>query len=244
MIGDRRERRRGPLVIDHAWKSRRVPGRAPWGTMLAAAAIAAGLAAYLHLAQTAALDAVRRDPRLVMDAPPRPVAEVTSAVRAMKLVTVEIDTKVKVDRGDTSWRGDVLASVEVPVRLQYGTDLSKMRVDGVNFSSVLGAERPGGADLGVYVIEVPRPMRIATEIFGAQEAAEVQIGWLRLRSRAGEYYLGAARRDASDGARDLTLLPADAKRVERETLGQVEALVRALVGERAGVIVRFAGDRS
>jgi hypothetical protein len=162
----------------------------------------------------------------------RPPAEVASALRAMKLVTVEVDSAVTVQRGDASWRGDVSAKVTVPVRLSYGTDLSAMSVAGVGYTPLGGA----------YVVRVPRPTRIATEIFGDKEKAQVEAGGLRLRSRAGEYYLGLARRDASEAARELELLPDDARRVTQTTREQVERLVKSVVGDSARVRVVFEGE--
>src|SRR6266576_1728405 len=84
---------------------------------VAGLAVFVGLAAYLRQVQQSVLEAARAQAEMDADKPPRPLAEVTQAVRAMKLITVEIDTKVKVERGDSSWRGDVQASVEAPVRL-------------------------------------------------------------------------------------------------------------------------------
>lgn len=197
--------------------------------LLVGGAIVLTLAAWMHGQQSAAQAAGRDAPAVT---PPRPVAEVTSALRALKLVTVEIDTAVTVERSDRSWRGDVAAKVTVPVRLSYGTDLAGLRAESVGFAALAGGP-------GAYVVRVPRPARIATEIFGDREKAEVQAGGLRLRSRAGEYYLGLARRDSSAAARDLELLPADAARVEQVTREQVETLVRTVAGPDARVTVIF-----
>src|SRR4051794_34935673 len=101
--------------------------------MVAGVAVFLGLAGYLHQVQDGIVSAARAQALLDADKPSRPLAEITQAVRALKLVTVEIDTKVKIERGDSSWRGDVEATLEVPVRLSYGTDLSKMEVDSVAF---------------------------------------------------------------------------------------------------------------
>lgn len=123
----------------------------------------------------------------------------------------------------------------MPVRLSFGTDLAKLDATKVGYSTLL----PGLSGPGAYVIRVPRPTRIATEIFSDQEQAEVRAGGLRLRSRAGEYYLGLARRDAAPAARDLELLPDDAAKVEEITRSQVESLIRKIVGNDAGVHVVF-----
>jgi hypothetical protein len=206
-----------------------------WATLMGAA-VFVGLAIYLHQVQEGIVAAARAQALLDADKPARPLAEVTQAVKALKLVTVEIDTKVKIERGDSSWRGDVQASIEVPVRLSYGTDLSKMETDSVTFTELLGAR-------GSYVIRIPRPTRIATEVFSEKEAPLVRTGWLRLRSRAGEYYLSQARKDATDQARELVLLPEDAVKVEQGTQEQVASLVRSIVGARPDVKVVFKEDQ-
>ncbi|MCE7973345.1 MAG: hypothetical protein DYG92_03320 [Leptolyngbya sp. PLA1] len=166
----------------------------------------------------------------------RPVAEVASALRSLKLITVEIDTSVTVEKSDFSWRGDVSAKVTVPVRISFGTDLSAMSVTNIAHTTLFTGGLPGSSG---YVVRVPRPTRIATEIFSEQEKAEVQAGGLRLRSRAGEYYLGLARRDAAPAARELVLLPQDAARVEEVTREQVATLVRTVTGDATPVRVIF-----
>lgn len=188
----------------------------------------AGLAWWLRGQEAAFLSSVRA--QAALEPPPRPLAEVTTALRTMKLVAVEIDTTVSLQRGDSSWRGDVAAKLEVPVRLSYGTDLSTLRSESIGFSPLVA---------GGYVIRVPRPTRISTEVFSENEKAEVEVGWMRLRTRAGEYYLGQARKDAAAAARELVLRPEDARKVEEVTREQVGALVKSIVGERVPVRVEF-----
>ncbi len=197
-----------------------------------AALVFAALAAWMYTQQSAQLAQAQAAARVNAARPPRPIAEIARAVAAMKLVTVEIDTKVKIERGDESWRGDVLATIEVPVRLSYGTDLSKLELSGLAFSPLTGS----------YIVRVPTPTRIATQIYGEKSAPQVKTGWLRLRSRAGEYYLSQARKDSPRAAEELELLPEDAARVESTTREQVEKLVKAIVGANANVVVRFKDD--
>jgi hypothetical protein len=159
---------------------------------------------------------------------PRPLAEVASAVREMKLVTVEVNTSVESSAEDASWRGDVNARVCAPVRLLYGTDLSKLEIGSLALSPATGA----------YLVRIPVPERIATEVCTEQDP-EVQVGWMRLRSRAGEYYLGLARRDLYQRACELALSPEDAAMVRRTTREQVEAMVRKIVGAKTPVTVTF-----
>lgn len=186
---------------------------------LAALSLFAGLAYWMRTQQDRI---IAQSAFVPSPAATRPPAEITAALRTMKLVTVEIDTTVRVERGDTSWRGDVSAAVQVPVRLSYGTDLSALKAEAAGFSPLA----PGGR----YIVRVPRPTRLATEIFSEKERAEVEAGWLRLRSRAGEYYLGLARRDAAPAARDLVLRPDDQAKVDQTTREQVAAMVRSIVG--------------
>lgn len=67
----------------------------------------------------------------------------------------------------------------------------------------------------------------------------MQTGWLRFRTRAGEYYLGQARKGLGEAARTMVLLPGDMRKVEEATREQVQQLVQMLVGERVSVIVRL-----
>jgi hypothetical protein len=209
--------------------------RAPRDLAVAAALAAflfVGLAAVLRSQQRAVTDPALLSSHLDSTGNLRPVADVAGAVRAMKLVTVHIDTTVAVTKVDTSWRGDVEATVRAPARLLYGTDLSRLGDDAVRVG-------PLGTS---YIVRIPRPQRIATEVFAERDRPDVRTGWLRLRSRAGEYYLGLARRSLHEQARELVLAPEDARMVEEATREQVRDLVRAIVGREASVVVVYEGE--
>lgn len=187
------------------------------------------LAAYLHSLESAALKRSAINDQLTPAGQPRPLAQISQSLRAMKLVSVEVETTVTSTTGHESWRGDVAAQVRAPVRLLYGSDLSRMSVDSLAYSPVSRA----------YLVRIPPPERIATEVCGDAENVDVELGWMRLRSRAGEYYLGLARRDLYERAREMTLSPEDAANVRRTTREQVEALVRKIVGASSPVTVAF-----
>lgn len=197
-----------------------------------AALVFGSLSWWVTRSEAFALADVRAAARVDDDSPPRPIAEVTSAVAAMKLVTVEIDTKVRVQRGDESWRGDIRATVEMPVRLSYGVDLSGLDSTHLGWNAVAQA----------YVVRVPSIRRIATQLIGERAPPELQVGWMRLRSRGGEYYLSLARKDAPGVALNLELLPADAQRVEATTRIQIKALVQKIAGADVPVMVLFTND--
>lgn len=200
------------------------------------AAVLAGAAAvflltlvWLRRAEMEVIGAARIDERLREDGSARPLAEVVRAVRAQKLVTAEVLTSVTVAAGDENWRGAVSARVRAPVKLLYGVDLSGLNVEAVSVSPLNGA----------YVLRVPRPSRIATEVYSEGEEIDVTLGWARLRSRAGEYYLGQARRALHDEARALVLGDQDAAFVERTARQQLADLVKKVVGPGAEVAVVF-----
>ena len=193
-----------------------------------AAAIFVSLAAVLRWQQDRVASPAALAAHLDSRGDLRPAAEVAALVRAMKLVTVQIDTTVAATRSHESWRGDVHATVRAPARLFYGADLSAIPEGAVRASTLFNS----------YIIRVPRPRLIAAEVYTERDEAEVAAGWLRLRSRAGEYYLGQARRSLSEQARGIVLSPEDAELVEEATRDQIRALVRGLVGD-AAVIVLF-----
>lgn len=201
-------------------------------TAALAAMLFVTLAAVLRSQQHAVTDPALLAAHLDSAGNLRPAAEVAGAVRAMKLVTVRIDTTVAATQRSSSWRGDVEATVSAPARLLYGTDLSRLSDDAVRVG-------PLGAS---YIVRIPRPERIATEVFTEREIPEVRTGWLRLRSRAGEYHLGLARRSLHEQARELVLAPEDARMVEEATREQVRDLVRAIVGRDVAVTVVYEGE--
>ncbi len=186
-----------------------------WG--LQQHAVATRLAAVQTAAASAAED--QHEPKIV---------EITRLVRTLKIVTVEIETSVTSATHHDSWRGDVAASVRAPVRYFYGTDLgdpaATVRRDALT---------------GVYVFRLPPPRRLATQVYTGQEQSDVDVGWGRLRDRAGEYYLGLARVGLADEAARAPLSSKDAAEVERLTREQLENLVRVIAGDEAVVDVRF-----
>lgn len=205
------------------------PSRQTLWLVICAAAVFGVTAAYLRSLERRALECRGIRDQLDEAGRLRPAADVARAVKAMKLVTVEIDTSATAHRDHESWRGDVSASVKAPVRLLFGTDLSRMQTDSVALSPLTRT----------YIVRIPPPQRVATEVDTGAEEAEVQVGWARLRTRAGEYWLGQARRGLTDEARRLMLTPEMAEDVRRRTLEQVEALVQRTVGPAARVNVMF-----
>lgn len=198
---------------------------------LVALAVFGGLAAYLRSVERAVASGAAVQDQL--DAGRlRPLAEVAREVASLKLVAVEVETSTRAERSHESWRGDVNASVTAPTRLLFGVDLSGMDVERLAYSPVSR----------VLLVRVPAPERIATEVDGGQERTEVSVGWLRSRARAGEYWLGQARRGLYEEARRLMLPPEDAQRVRDLTRAQVSGLISRIAGQTVKVRVVFADE--
>jgi hypothetical protein len=160
----------------------------------------------------------------------RPVATVLETTRALKLVTVTIESQVTAKVRDERWRGTASASVQAPVKYVYGVDLSGLNHESIRLGSILG----------IYEITIPRPTRIATEVDGGRPVEEVvEVTGSRMRSVAGEFYLGLARKAVYDEARKSTLPKKDLDQVEQITREQVEDLVRRFVGPAAEVRVKY-----
>jgi hypothetical protein len=192
------------------------------------------LASYMRSLERDAIAGAGVDEQFTAAGQLRRAAEVTRAVKSLKLVTVEVSTRVTATSGDSSWRGDASATVHAPVRLFYGTDLSSLRVDSVSLSPLLNS----------CVVRVPGPERVATEVYSEDEDNTVHVGWLRFRTRAGEFHLGQARKDLHQQAREMALPARDAERVREETRSQVGSLVRRMLGPGTDVSVIFDDEPS
>lgn len=201
--------------------------------------LVAGLAVFLPLAvfmRATQQEAIQQGiAAMTVDADvTRRVAQVRSAVAALKLITVEIDTTVQVSRGDENWRGSIQATVEVPVRLRYGVNLAQVGPNDVVHSAL------GGGPAGLLVITLPQPSLLGTEVFTEQERTSITSKGIRFKSMSGEHFLGLARRDAAAAARGLLLRAEDAARVRDITVTQVRELVRRFFGNDIEAEIRFA----
>lgn len=205
---------------------------------LAAAAIAAVLVFGVGVVVMRRLEAGARNPawlaaQIDEAGRLRPVAEVARMLRRTQLVTVEIRSRVTAEILNESWRGDVTATVEAPVRLLYGTDLSAIGERGGAWLSPISRE---------YVLRIPPPTRLAAEVMTEDESPRVSVGWLRFRTWSGEYFLGQARRVLHERACEMVQSAEQAEEVRRATREQVTKLVRGLVGPGREVVVVFEDE--
>jgi len=204
--------------------------RAPWTMLIVGGLIFSGLAYYMNAQQQQVLSTSRGDSQLDENGKLRPLAEVIETTRALKLVTVIVNSRVRTKVRDERWRGTASAEVEAPVRYVYGVDLAGLDPGAIRMGNILG----------LYEITIPRPTRIAIEVDGSRPVEEiVEVTGTRFRSQAGEYYLGLARKEIYDQARRNSLPAGTMEQIYEETREQVEALVRRFVGPSAEVRVKY-----
>jgi hypothetical protein len=193
-------------------------------------ALFTGLAYLLHSQQAAVVSTSRLETQLDADGKLRPLAEVIETTRALKLVTVIVNSRVRTKVRDERWRGTASAQVEAPVRYVYGVDLAGLDPGAIRMGNILG----------LYEITIPHPTRIAVEVDGSHTLEEiVEVTGARFRSQAGEYYLGLARKEIYEQARKNSLPPEKMEEINTQTREQVEALVRRFVGPSAEVRVKY-----
>src|SRR5579872_6194373 len=201
-------------------------GRAGLASLLLGGALFAGLAMLLKDQQGEILSTSQLASQLDGEGKLRPLAEVVETTRALKLMTVTIDSRVRTKVRDERWRGTASAVVEAPVRYVYGVDLAGLDPDAIRLGKILG----------LYEITIPHPQRIATEVDSSHPIEEVvEVTGTRFKSRAGEYYLGLARKELYDEARKSTLPKETLDEIDTTTREQVETLVRRFVGPSAEV---------
>src|SRR5688500_4011809 len=163
--------------------------------------------------------AVQRHPPVAESHPP--VAEVARLAREMKLVTVTVDSTVKATRRDERWRGTASATVEAPVRHSYGVDLSGLTDGAFEYDYV----RRG------YVVTLPAPKRIASEVDGAHpKREEIAVTGTRFKKLSGMEQLHAAHKAIYDEAVRQQLPKDRGEEVRRVTREQVAAALGAKIG--------------
>jgi hypothetical protein len=209
--------------------------RTPLPALFLGSMLFVGLALLLHSQQGAVLTTTDRIAgQLDDEGKLRPLADIVETTRALKLVTVMVDSTVRTEVHDEGWRGRAAASVKAPVRYVYGVDLSGLDPDAIRMGHILG----------IYEITIPRPMRIAVEVDGSHPIEEtVDVTGMRFRKVAGEYYQGLARKEIYEKARQSSLPDETLENIDTQTREQVESLVRRFVGPSAEVRVKYADKK-
>jgi len=162
-----------------------------------------------------------------------PVAEVARLAREMKLITVSVDSTVRATRRDERWRGTAAATVEAPVRHSYGVDLSGLADGAFEYNYLTRG----------YVVTLPAPRRIASEVDGGHPTREeIAVTGTRFKKLAGMEQLHAAHKAIYDEAVRQQLPKDRGEEVRRVTREQVAAALGAIVGGDYEVRVKFEDE--
>jgi len=202
-----------------------------WWLALASAAASVFLAVWLASPGPLQVGAAVQEPRVQA---PGVEWRIASACKDLKIITSVINTRLIVRKSDESWRGDAAATIEVPVRLHYGVDMQSLPADAIRI----------GPDGVSYVVQLPKPRRISVEVLPEVGEPQLQVGWGRWKSWAGEQMLAEARKQALLESQRFIPGADDMARVRQQTAEQIEALVKHIAGERAKVRVEFVAADS
>ena len=178
-------------------------------------------------------EALESGARRTPEAPPATskTIEILSAAKSLKLATVEIRTTAKAHLTDPTALGTVDVSIEAPARLLYGCDLSALTTERIAYSPVSST----------YVLSVPQPTRIATEVNTAAEKVETSTGWFRTQAQT-DKLLALARTQLQHEADELRESDEQRSQILRDTRDQLLALVHRIVGDDTPVEVHFAAE--
>lgn len=164
-----------------------------------------------------------------------PIIQVTrflDCIRQLKLFTVEIRGQATATITDECWRGVASATVTAPVRYQYGVDLDELADRSIAYS----------AASDTWIIKLPPPRRLATEIGPAGARESLEIRGLRWRSRAGEAVLRRAREAARLEAHTAALTESMRRQVYDQTRLQVAQAVSRLAADGRKVSVQLSSE--
>lgn len=155
--------------------------------------------------------------------------KIAAACKDLKVITSVINTRLIVRQRDENWRGEAAATIEIPVRLHYGVDLQSLAPDAIRT----------GPDGVSYTLQLPKPRRLSVEILPEVGEPQVQVGWGRWKSWAGEQMLAEARKKAIEESQKFIPGADDMIRVRQQTAEQMEMLIKRIAGRHAKVRVEF-----
>jgi len=162
----------------------------------------------------------------------KPAIDVIAVTRQLKLVTVRIDSIVRTTSTDPRWNGTASATLEAKVAYSYGVDLSDLP------ASALRPIPSGG-----YVIVIPPPQRLSTEVDTSHPVNEVvSATGMRFKRFSGQQQLTAAHKTIYDRAKSQPLPPQTMTLVRQQTAEQVQMLLGNLLADGRTIIVRFSDD--
>jgi hypothetical protein len=163
----------------------------------------------------------------------RPLAEVMTVAREMKLITMSVSSTVRATVTDARWRGTASATVEAPVKYSFGVDLSELEPEAFRYDFI--SQR--------YLITLPPPKMLAAEVDGSHPIREViEVSGTRFKSLAGRDQLVLAQKAIYDEARRQSLPKKQREEIRSATREQVAMMIERFVGPKYQVKVTYSDD--
>jgi len=165
--------------------------------------------------------------------PPPPTAQVLAATRALKLLTVSIESTVTTTKTDESWRGNASATVKAPVKYHFGVDLSKITDYNLSYNPLTQTQ----------TLSIPPPTLIAIEVDGGHPITErIDVSGMRFKKLSGAEQLNLAQKSLYDAARKQTLPQKDLAQIRLTTRNQIESSLSRFVGPSRRIRVKFLDE--
>ena len=168
-------------------------------------------------------------------APPatQPTAQLITATRELKLITMTVESRVRSTKIDESWRGTASATVEVPVKYYFGVDLSKIDDHSFSFNPLTRTQ----------TLTSPPPTLIAIEVNGSHPISErVDVTGLRFKKLSGADQLNLAQKALYDAARAQQLSKSDLDKIRLASRSQIQSALAPFLHSSTPLRVRFVDD--
>lgn len=164
---------------------------------------------------------------------PPPTAQVLSATRELKLLTVSIDSTVTTTKTDDSWRGTASATIKAPVRYHFGVDLAQITDHNLSYNPLTQ----------IQTLSIPPPTLVAIEVDGSHPVTErIDVSGLRFKKLSGAEQLNLAQKSLYDAARRQILAKKDLDQVRLATRTQIESSLARLITPSTRLRVKFLDE--
>ena len=172
-------------------------------------------------------------PTAIQQPSPPPTAQVLSATRELKLLTISIESAVTSTKTDESWRGTASATLKVPVKYHFGVDLSKIDDRNLSYNPLTQ----------IQTLSIPPPALLAIEIDGGHPITErIDVTGLRFKKLSGAEQLNLAQKSLYESARKQTLPQKDLDQIRLASRRQIETALARAVGSSTRLRVKFLDE--
>jgi hypothetical protein len=171
--------------------------------------------------------------KTINETPPPPTAQVLSATRELKILTVSIDSTVTTTKIDESWRGTASATIKVPVKYHFGVDLAQVDDRNLSYNPLTQTQ----------TLSLPAPSLVAIEVDGSHPIVErIDVSGLRFKKLSGAEQLNLAQKSLYEAARKQTLPQKDLDQIRLATRTQIESSLARIVGSSTRLRVKFVDE--